>query len=197
MPCIVKKTFENARDGGAILIAQVKGNQPGLLTAVRALCDSVAPTDGVATRDRHRGRQEIRTVEIFASPENALDPDWQGLLTTIIRVRRERMDRSSRSGLWASPADETAFHVSSAPVTASVAAAAIRGHWGIENRAHYVRDVSMAEDASRVRKNPGILARIRSFATNILRANGAENVRDARYRLAIGGLDALLRCRVM
>lgn len=55
----------------------------------------------------------------------------------------------------------------------------------------------MAEDASRVRKNPGILARIRSFAANILRANGVENVRDARYRLAIGGLDALLRCRVM
>ena len=55
----------------------------------------------------------------------------------------------------------------------------------------------MAEDASRVRENPGILARIRSIATNILRANGAENVRDARYRLAIGGLDAIRRCRVM
>jgi len=175
----------------------VKGNQPGLLAAVRALCDSAAPIHGVATKDRHRGRQEIRTVETFALPENALDPDWQGLLTTVIRVQRERMDRSSRSGLWISRADETAFYVSSAPVTAVVAAAAIRGHWGIENRAHHVRDVSMAEDASRVRKNPGILARIRSFATNILRANGADNVRDARYRLAIGGLDALLQCRVM
>jgi len=135
-------------------------------------------------------------VEVFPLPDNTLDPDWQGLLTTVIRVRRERMDRSSRSGLWTARADEVAFHVSGAPVTAAVAASAIRGHWGIENRAHYVRDVAMAEDASRVRKNPGILARIRSFAANILRANGADNVRDTRYRLAIGGLDALLRCRL-
>lgn len=107
------------------------------------------------------------------------------------------MDRSSHSGLWTARADEVAFHVSSAPVTAAVAAAAIRGHWGIENRAHHVRDLAMAEDASRIRKNPAILVRIRSFAANILRANGVGYVRDARYRLAIGGLDALLRCRVM
>lgn len=194
MPCTVKKTFEAARDGGAVLLAQLKGNQPGLLSAVRALCDGTAPTDRIQTKDRHRGRQEIRTVEVFPLPDTALGPDWQGLLTTVIRVRRERMDRSSRSGLWR--ADEVTFHVSSAPVTATVAAAAIRGHWGIENRAHYVRDVAMAEDASRVRKNPGILARIRSFAANILRANGAENIRDPRYRLAIGGLEALIRCRL-
>ena len=107
------------------------------------------------------------------------------------------MDRSSRTGLWASRADEVAFHVSGAPITAAVAAAAIRGHWGIENRSHHVRDVTLAEDASRVRKNPGVLARIRSFAANILRANGAANIRDTRYRLAIGGLEAILRCRVM
>lgn len=107
------------------------------------------------------------------------------------------MDRLSRTGLWTACADEVAFYVSAAPITAADAADAIRGHWSIENRSHYVRDVTMAEDASRVRKNPGILARIRSFAANILRANGAENMRDARYRLAIGGLEAVLRCRVM
>ncbi|MCW2242531.1 hypothetical protein [Azospirillum canadense] len=55
----------------------------------------------------------------------------------------------------------------------------------------------MAEDASRVGKNLGILARIRSFAANITRANGVENVRDARYRLSIRGLNALLQCRVI
>jgi phage-related protein len=40
---------------------------------------------------------------------------------------------------------------------------AIRKHWGIENRAHCIRDCSFAEDASRIRKNPGVFARIRSF----------------------------------
>lgn len=185
------------RDGGAVFIAQVKGNQTGLLKAVQSVCEAAPVADRIQTRDRRRGRQEIRTVEIFPLSQDVIDPDRRGLVTTVIRVRRERMDRSSRSGLWTARADEAAFYVSSAPVTAAVAAAAIRGHWGIENRAHHVRDVTMAEDASRVRKNPGVLARIRSFAANILRLNGAENIRDARYRLAVGGIDPLLKCRVM
>lgn len=197
MPCTVKKSFEAASDAGAILIAQVKGNQPGLLNTIRALCETAPPAERVQTTDRHRGRQEIRTTETFAIPKEALEPEWQPLLTSIIRVSRERIDRSSRSGLWTPRNDEVAFHVSSAPLSAAVAAAAIRGHWGIENRSHHVRDVTMAEDASRIRKNPGILARIRSFATNILRANGAENIRDARYRIAIGGINAILRCSGM
>ncbi len=60
-------------------------------------------------------------------------------------------------------------------------ATAVRAHWGIENRNHYVRDVSMLEDASRIRINPGIFARTRSFALNILRANGEENIADALW----------------
>ncbi len=50
-------------------------------------------------------------MEMFPLPENTLDPEWQALLTTVIRIRRERMDRSSRSGLWNSRTDEVAFHV--------------------------------------------------------------------------------------
>ena len=50
------------------------------------------------------------------------------------------------------------------------AADATRGHWGIENT-HYTRDVTMGEDASRIRSNSGVFARLRSFAYNILKAN--------------------------
>ena len=53
----------------------------------------------------------------------------------------------------------------------------IRGHWRIENGSHYVRDVAFAEDASRIRKNPDIAARLRSFAYNLLRANGCDNMK--------------------
>ena len=47
----------------------------------------------------------------------------------------------------------------------------------------------MGEDACRVRKNPGIRARTRSFAANIMRANNVANMTDARIRNANGGLD--------
>ena len=78
------------------------------------------------------------------------------------------------------------------PIGAEQVAAAIRGHWGIENRSHYVRDVTLCEDASRIRKNPGVFARIRSFAYNILRINQSDSIAQDRYAAALGRLDFLL-----
>ena len=53
----------------------------------------------------------------------------------------------------------------------------LRAHWRIENGSHYVRDTAFAEDASRIRKNPDIAARLRSFAYNLIRAAGGSNIR--------------------
>ena len=55
----------------------------------------------------------------------------------------------------------------------------------------------MERNTSRVRKNPGIMARIRSFAANILRANKVTNMTDARYRNALGGLEHIAKYRFM
>ena len=49
-----------------------------------------------------------------------------------------------------------------------------------------MRDATFAEDASRIRKNPDIAARLRSFAYNLLRAGPHENIKNARWR---AGLD--------
>jgi predicted transposase YbfD/YdcC len=67
----------------------------------------------------------------------------------------------------------------------------VRGHWGIEDRAHHVRDRILREDDSRIRTRPGVFARLRSFALNILRANGVINVSEAIYANALC-LDRLL-----
>ena len=56
---------------------------------------------------------------------------------------------------------------------------------GRENRVHYVLDVSMHEDASRVRKSPISLSILRSFALNILRLNKVNNIADALWRNAM------------
>jgi predicted transposase YbfD/YdcC len=84
---------------------------------------------------------------------------WQPLIKTIIRVTRHTLLRSAATGMWVERG-EVAYYVSSAAdLSATAWAAAIRGHWGIENRNHYVRDVSCDEDRSRIRDNPGIIAR--------------------------------------
>jgi hypothetical protein len=64
-----------------------------------------------------------------------------------------------------------------------------RGHWGIENRLFWVRDVTMGEDASRVRTSSGpqILAGLRNAAITLLRCTGvtniAEGLRTFAYRV--------------
>ncbi len=66
----------------------------------------------------------------------------------------------------------------------------------VENTLHYTRDVTFREDQSRIRHNPGIFARLRSFAYNILQRNRTSTFSQQRYAAALGGLDALLKLRL-
>jgi predicted transposase YbfD/YdcC len=60
------------------------------------------------------------------------------------------------------------------------AAERVRGHWAIENREHHVRDVTFAEDASRVRTGgaPRALASLRNLAIGALRLTGRDNIAE-------------------
>lgn len=98
--------------------------------------------------------------------------------------------KDTRSGLW-STREEIGLYACQILLAAPTAAHSVRSHWAIENRAHYVRDVTMGEDISRIRQQPGIIAHFRSFAPNILRASGVKNVRQALYANALN-LDRLL-----
>jgi hypothetical protein len=88
-------------------------------------------------------------------------------------------------------ASETAFYISNTPLDAPRAADAIRAHWRIETTSHYTRDVTFAEDRSRIRTNPGVFARLRSFGFNILKANRTDTTSQDRYRAALAGIENL------
>lgn len=62
-----------------------------------------------------------------------------------------------------------------------------RAHWGIENRLHYVRDVSMGEDACRVRtkSSPQILAGARNAVLGLFRRDGWTNIAEALRHHAV------------
>jgi hypothetical protein len=62
----------------------------------------------------------------------------------------------------------------------------VRGHWGIENRLHWVRDETLGEDRSRVRSGhaPEVLAGLRNSAIALLRLRGAPNLAAAMRSLA-------------
>ena len=68
----------------------------------------------------------------------------------------------------------------------------IWGYWGVENKVHYVRDVTQREDVSRIRTTPlrQILAIARNFTLNSYRDLGFENMAQGQ-RLCLFGLDTL------
>ena len=61
----------------------------------------------------------------------------------------------------------------------------VRGHWEIENRLHYVRDVTLGEDASPVRKGsaPQVMAILRNIVVSVLRSGGESNIAAALRRI--------------
>jgi predicted transposase YbfD/YdcC len=142
--------------------------------------------------DRHRrGRHEERRVEVFATTPADLPAGWRGGgIAAVARITRRTWVRDTASGLWRRR-DEVAYYACQLRLDAPTFGRLVRGHWGIENRAHHVRDRILREDDSRIRTKPGIFARLRSFALNLLRANGVANVSEALYANALC-LDRLL-----
>jgi hypothetical protein len=75
----------------------------------------------------------------------------------------------------------------------------VRGHWGIENRLHYVRDVTLGEDANRTRSGGGaqVLAALRNLAVSTLRAGGATNIAAGLRRNAARVRELFVGLRIL
>lgn len=93
----------------------------------------------------------------------------------MVQVERKRWSYDTQNDAW-KPSHETSYYIATPILSAATFCQAIRNHWAIENGDHCVRDVTLGEDKSRIRTNPHIFAKLRSFALNILRANHVKNV---------------------
>lgn len=182
-----KGTFEAAAETGSHVLVQVKENQPTLLADMQQIAATLPPSGHCEIVDKvAHGRQERRLVESFdirALPSATLGKEWNGLIETVMRVTRLTWCKNAETGLWA-PREDASYYACQTHLSAAAAAAAIRGHWNIESH-HYVRDVTLCEDASRIRIAPLNFARLRSIALNILRGNGIQNVARALFRNAL------------
>ena len=130
--------------------------------------------------DKHGGRVESRRLRATDLLNDYLD--WPGV-AQVCQVERE----VRRPGQG--PSREVAYAITSVPREQADAATLLcwwRGHWGIENRSHYVRDVTMGEDASRIKAGsaPQVFAALRNAAIGWLRIRGADNIAAALRRNA-------------
>jgi predicted transposase YbfD/YdcC len=99
--------------------------------------------------------------------------DWPGL-AQVCRIVRTTKHAGQKTV-------EIDYAITSVPRKQADAAQLLawwRGHWGIENRSHYVRDVTLQEDACRIRKGdaPQNLAALRNAIVSMLRLEGYTNI---------------------
>jgi len=132
--------------GGDYLLA-VKGNQPALHAAVRAVFDRAGEVefagvehDGHESAEAGHGRHEERYTTVIHDPAG-LPAEWPDVAAVIL-VGRERQ----AGGVNASTAH---YYVTSLRGTAEQLAGLVRRHWAVENELHWCLDVAFREDASR------------------------------------------------
>jgi len=170
-----EKTLEVAKKTGNDVIVQVKGNQKTLFDDCQTIAATLSPDEAYQEPGtKAHNRIERRTVAVFTYPLFRDADKWR-MVEAVVKVDRERWSFDTKHNCW-KPSHETSYYIATTILGAETFCRAIRNHWGIENSDHYVRDVALGEDRSRIRTNPHIFAKLRSFALNILRINHVENV---------------------
>jgi hypothetical protein len=130
--------------------------------------------DVAETTSKGHGRRARHSLEVSTRLAGHLD--WPGL-EQVCRLTRT----TCRGGKWTTEVD---YAITSAPRSLAGAAELLRcwrGHWDIENRSHYVRDVTFQEDACRIRTGsaPQNLAALRNATIALLRFHGHTNLAAA------------------
>ncbi len=173
------------KDNHGLLFGEVQDyfnwcqDQPGGLVKG---CDSY-----VGQSNWGHGRHELRRCFVVAATNEdwpRAREQWPGL-QSLVMVESRRRESGPTSG---KASVERRFYLSSLAPDALALENAIRSHWGVENSGHWSLDVSLREDACRVRKDhaPFNLAVLRRLALNLLRKepSGRNGIKARRLRAA-------------
>ncbi|WP_371666732.1 ISAs1 family transposase [Streptomyces sp. NBC_00289] len=158
----------------------VKRNQPALWEACRSI-----PWSEVTARHKEsevgHGRLETRVVQAVT---------WTSLVfphvKQVARVTRHRADRATGTRTRTRETVYLITDLSASEAAPDMLGRYARGHWGVENKIHYVRDVTFGEDPSRIRSGhgPQNASTLRSVAMNYLRTMGTS-IADAKRQIAL------------
>lgn len=172
-----RDTAEYITGRGAHYILTVKDNQPTLRKKLKSLPWKQIPVLDRKTEHGH-GRTTTRTLK---AAEIAEGIGFPGAVQVLQLTRTATDDKTGKKHT------EVVYAVTSLSVAdakPAQIAAWLRGHWAIENRLHWVRDVTYSEDHSQIRTEggPQVMATLRNTGISILRLTGHTNIASAnRY----------------
>ena len=132
-----------------------------------------------STHEVGHGRIEERRLVLSAQvPPD--DTGFAGVAQVFCLTRHRKQKKSGKNQV------QTLYGITSLPKEHAQGKPArllslLRGHWHIENKSHYVRDVTFEEDRSQVRCGslPQVLAAVRNTCIGLLRASGHKNIAAA------------------
>jgi predicted transposase YbfD/YdcC len=190
------KIAQKILDRGGDYLLTVKDNQPSLHDEVAQYFSQSDPTslDALETTDGDHGRIEVRRhivstdVGWLASDRRFPgEPRFPGL-KAIAMVEAE-VERGGKVSI------ERRYFLCSMLITPAFLARAVRCHWHIENRLHWVLDVVFHEDLSRLRSRDGPrnMATVRHMAMNLLRGPKDKHSLKVRRKSAAWDTDYLER----
>jgi predicted transposase YbfD/YdcC len=164
---------------GAHYLFIVKANQPSLHAQLRSLPWRDIPAVDV-TRDLGHGRAESRTVKLTAVSVGIGFPHAR----LAVQVTRRRRPLNGRA--WHTETVYAITDLDQTQIRPDEIADIARGHWHIENRLHWVRDVTFTEDHSQIRTGhgPAVMAVLRNLAISVHRRHGATNIAAATRRVS-------------
>ena len=168
-----KQTVQAISEGGNDYLIAVKKNQLTLYKSLKNISETATPLSQNLTQDISHGRNICRKVSVFELPDS-IKSLW---------TNSQRFIQIERSGTrGGKPYQEVAYQLSSCQENAQIFAESIRGHWGIENKLHWVKDVIFKEDKSRLHQfqpvtNFSILSTI---AINLFRILGFLSITEGR-----------------
>ena len=167
-----KKTVEMIVESNNDYIIKVKKNQPKLQEAIRIQSEQATPIQVNIEDDPSKGRKVQRLVEVFTPPAN-IDANWKGVQSVIRVTRSGERDGKSYSTL--------SYYLSSLPPKSARIAKVIQGHWQVENRLHWVKDVIFDEDESpqRAGNAPINLSIIKTWVLSVFRIHGFDSIKGA------------------
>jgi len=159
---------------GAHWVLTVKGNQPTLLTQLKRLPWGDVPTGHTDTAKGH-ARIERRTVKVTAVAAGI------GFPNAALAIKITRWTRPVNRTRWRTQTVYAITDLGYGQTHPGELAEIVRAHWGIENRLHWIRDVTFAEDLSQIRTGhgPAVMATLRNLAISLHRSAGATNIAAA------------------
>ena len=166
----------------ADFIFTLKDNQPSLSEAVKTIFEFAVETTSTCRMESELpSRLERRVLSVSSvHPSDCADVDFP-YIRQVFRVERTFINKKKNKTVF-----DVDYGITSLDQKASAEdiLVLLRDHWLIENSLHYVRDETMGEDRSRVRKKSGprAMATIRNASIGIVRLAGGENVAESiRY----------------